>query len=172
MQRTLHSSSSSDISSNSSSSQKLKSIYWKLKSRIRNRSFRHRHNNPHHRRSQVLADPQRDVFEIFVAVDSYMCSTLLPSSTSLDAAFKSSAYTSHELIDISPNRGEMLYLLAKMKHASQILQIGGRGGHLAIRFAKAAGPEGKVTVFAPKHENAKITEASIANSGFQHVCGG
>ena len=185
MQRTVHSSSGSDSSSNSSSPQKIKNIYWKLKSSIHNHSLRHRHNNSHHRqhtkshhhhhtslhyrRSQVLSDPQRDVFENFVAVDSYMCSTLLPSSTSLDAAFKSNAYTSHEVIDITPNKGKMLYLLAKMNHSSRILQIGGRSGHLAIWLAKAAGPEGKVTVFESKHENAKITEANVANSRFEDV---
>lgn len=52
-------------------------------------------------------------------LDSYICNTL----HSLEAAIRNNASSGLDKIDVAPNQGKMLYLLAKMIKDKRILEV-------------------------------------------------
>jgi predicted O-methyltransferase YrrM len=103
------------------------------------------------------------------ALDAYACDHLLPTDPALEAALKNNASSNLDAIDVAPNQGKQLYLLAKMIKAKRVLEVGTLGGYSAIWFAKAVGPEGKVITLEVEPEHAKVARENIANAGFKKV---
>lgn len=103
------------------------------------------------------------------ATDAYICEHLLASDPALEAALKNNAASNLDEIDVAPNQGKQLYLLAKMLKAKRILEVGTLGGYSAIWFAKAVGPEGKVITLEIEPEHAKVARENISNAGFEKV---
>jgi predicted O-methyltransferase YrrM len=103
------------------------------------------------------------------ATDAYICDKLLPTDQALEAALKNNAFSNLDAIDVAPNQGKQLYLLAKMLKAKRILEIGTLGGYSAIWFAKAVGPQGKVITLELEPEHAKVARENISNAGFEEV---
>jgi predicted O-methyltransferase YrrM len=103
------------------------------------------------------------------ALDAYVCGHLLPEDPTLEAALKNNAASNLDAIDVAPNQGKQLYLLAKMIKAKRILEIGTLGGYSSIWLAKAVGPEGKVITLELVPEHAKVARENIANAGFEKV---
>jgi predicted O-methyltransferase YrrM len=110
----------------------------------------------------------QDLFNQFSAVDSYINSSLLPHDAGLESALNNNHAKNLDEIDVAPNQGKLLYLLAKINHASRILEVGTLGGYSAIWFATAvAGKENaKVITCEIDPDSAKIAESNIANAGF------
>jgi predicted O-methyltransferase YrrM len=108
-------------------------------------------------------------FEKATALDAYACGHLLPTDPALEAALKNNASSNLDAIDVAPNQGKQLYLLAKMIKAKRVLEVGTLGGYSAIWFAKAVGPEGKVITLEVEPEHAKVARENIANAGFKKV---
>jgi predicted O-methyltransferase YrrM len=103
------------------------------------------------------------------ALDAYICNNLLPADPALEAALKHNASSNLDAIDVAPNQGKQLYLLAKMIQAKRILEVGTLGGYSAIWLAKAVGQEGKVITLELENEHAKVARENIANAGFENV---
>ncbi|PMD29837.1 putative O-methyltransferase [Hyaloscypha variabilis F] len=103
------------------------------------------------------------------ALDAYLCDHLLLTDPALEAALKNNASANLDAIDVAPNQGKQLYLLAKMLKAKRILEIGTLGGYSAIWFAKAVGPEGKIITLELEPEHAKVARENITNAGFENV---
>jgi len=103
------------------------------------------------------------------ALDAYICDNLLPLDPNLEATLKNNASSNLDAIDVAPNQGKQLYLLAKMLKAKRILEVGTLGGYSAIWFAKAVGPEGKVITLELEPEHAKVALENISNAGFEEV---
>jgi predicted O-methyltransferase YrrM len=103
------------------------------------------------------------------ALDAYLCDHLLPTDPALENALKNNASANLDAIDVAPNQGKQLYLLAKMLKAKRILEIGTLGGYSTIWFAKAVGPEGKIITLELEPEHAKVAGENIANAGFENV---
>jgi len=70
------------------------------------------------------------------AIDAYTNGHLIPPDPALEAALKNNASANLAAIDVAPNRGKQLYLLAKMLKAKRILEIGTLGGYSTLWFAK------------------------------------
>jgi predicted O-methyltransferase YrrM len=103
------------------------------------------------------------------ALDAYICDHLLPTDPALEAALKNNASSNLDAIDVTPNQGKQLYLLAKMVKAKRVLEVGTLGGYSAIWFAKAVGPEGKVITLEVEPEHAKVARENISNAGLKKV---
>jgi predicted O-methyltransferase YrrM len=103
------------------------------------------------------------------ALDSYICDNLLPSDLALEAALKNNASSNLDAINVAPNQGKQLYLLAKMLKAKRILEIGTLGGYRAIWFAKAVGPEGKVITLELEPEHANVARENVSKAGFDKI---
>lgn len=101
----------------------------------------------------------------WTAVDRYFTDLLAPSDPALDEALRASAAAGLPSINVAPNQGKLLMLLARMQGARAILEIGTLGGYSTIWLARAL-PEGGwlVTLEAdPKH--AEVACANIARAG-------
>src|SRR4051794_10133419 len=103
--------------------------------------------------------------ETWSAVDDYLVKLLVPADAALDAALKASAKAGLPSIQVSPTQGKFLHLLAKIRGAKNILEIGTLGGYSSIWLARALPADGKLISleYAPKH--AEVAKANIKFAG-------
>jgi hypothetical protein len=87
--------------------------------------------------------------ELWASVDRYLESALLPPDPALDAALEANAAAGLPAIDVAPNQGKLLNLLAQMLGARTILEIGTLGGYSTIWLARALRAGGKLTRAVP-----------------------
>ena len=71
------------------------------------------------------------------AVDHYITTQLVPADPALQMALADSAQAGLPSINVTPNQGKLLMLLAKMVNAKKILEIGTLGGYSTIWLARA-----------------------------------
>ena len=73
-------------------------------------------------------------------IDRYLVDVLIPSDPALDAALHTSQAAGLPPINVSPNQGKLLMVLAQAVCARAILEIGTLGGYSTIWLARAACP--------------------------------
>jgi predicted O-methyltransferase YrrM len=102
-------------------------------------------------------------------VDRYITDTLLSPDAALEAALKTSADAGLPLINVTPNQGKLLQLLAQAQGARNILEVGTLGGYSTIWLARALPAGGRLITleFEPKH--AEVARANIARAGLSDV---
>ncbi|KZZ84434.1 O-methyltransferase [Bacillus sp. SJS] len=105
--------------------------------------------------------------ELWKDVDHYFSTKLHPADPIMDAVLKANTDANLPSIDVSPNQGKLLYLLAKLKGAKNILEVGTLGGYSSIWLARALPDDGHLTTleFDPKH--AKVAKENIRNAGLE-----
>ncbi len=103
--------------------------------------------------------------EQWTAVDRYLSDTLLSPDPSLDAALQASTDAGLPAINVTPNQGKLLHLLALAQGARNILEIGTLGGYSTIWLARALPAGGRLVTleFEPKH--AEVARANLARAG-------
>src|SRR5689334_7956426 len=101
----------------------------------------------------------------WTAVDTYFTEQLHLSDAVLDAAIRANAAAKLPAIDVSPSQGRFLHLLARLRGARRILEIGTLGGYSTIWLARALPPDGRLISleFDPKH--ARVATASLERAG-------
>lgn len=99
-------------------------------------------------------------------VDDYFMTKLLPENKHLNTALQANKAAGIPEIDVSPTQGRLLYLLAKMKSAINILEIGTLGGYSSICLAQALPQAGKVVTLEINEEYAKVAKQNISNAGY------
>lgn len=107
--------------------------------------------------------------EQWTAVDRYISDTLLSRDAALEAALKSSAGAGLPSINVTPNQGKLLQLLAQAQGARNILEIGTLGGYSTIWLARALPRGGRLITleFEPKY--AEVARENIARAGLAEV---
>jgi predicted O-methyltransferase YrrM len=98
-------------------------------------------------------------------VENYFSDLLIPSDPILDAAMKAIDAAGLPSISVAPNEGKLLWILARMQGARNILEIGTLGGYSTIWLARALAPGGRMITleFNPKH--AAVARENIARAG-------
>jgi caffeoyl-CoA O-methyltransferase len=104
--------------------------------------------------------------EQWTAVDEYYANLLLPANPVLDAALLASEQAKLPAIQVAPNQGKMLMILAQSIGARSILEIGTLGGYSTIWLAQALPPDGKLVTLEYEPKHADVARANIANAGF------
>jgi predicted O-methyltransferase YrrM len=66
--------------------------------------------------------------ERWSAVDRFIAEMIVPADPALDAALADSAAADLPAISVSPNQGKLLHLLARVKGARHILEVGRQPG--------------------------------------------
>jgi predicted O-methyltransferase YrrM len=101
----------------------------------------------------------------WTAVDTYFNELLIGSDAALDSAMQASAAAGLPAYAVSPSQGKLLFLLAQMQGARNILEVGTLGGYSTIWMARALPEGGKLATleFSPKH--AEVARANIAAAG-------
>src|SRR4051812_41269809 len=82
--------------------------------------------------------------ELWTEVDRYFNGLLVPPDPALEAALRSSAEAGLPAINVAPNQGKLLQLLARVRGAREILEIGTLGGYSTIWLARALPAGGRL----------------------------
>ena len=102
-------------------------------------------------------------------VDTYFSATLVPSDDVLDAALAASDAAGLPAINVAPNQGKLLQLLATIRGARRILEVGTLGGYSTIWLARALPPGGTLVTLELNPAHAKVATQNIARAGFAEV---
>jgi predicted O-methyltransferase YrrM len=102
--------------------------------------------------------------DLWTAVDRYVSDLLIPTDAILESALHASAAAGLPPINVAPNQGKFLQLLAKIRGAKNILEIGTLGGYSTLWLAGALPENAKLVTleFEPKH-------AEVARKNFEHA---
>jgi predicted O-methyltransferase YrrM len=103
--------------------------------------------------------------EQWTAVDAYITSLLVKPDAALDAALEASVVAGLPQINVAPNQGKFLHLLARIRNARTILEIGTLGGYSTIWLARALPPGGKLVTLEIDPKHADVARANIARAG-------
>ncbi|EEE08513.1 O-methyltransferase [Burkholderia multivorans] len=102
-------------------------------------------------------------------VDAYFSATLVPSDDVLDAALAASEAAGLPAINVAPNQGKLLQLLATIRGARRILEVGTLGGYSTIWLARALPPGGRLVTLELDPAHAAVATQNIARAGFADV---
>lgn len=101
----------------------------------------------------------------WTAVDDYFANLLLPSDPVLEAALEASAAAGLPAIQVSPSQGKLLWILARLQRARNILEIGTLGGYSTIWLARALPPDGHLITLEADHRHADIAHRNLERAG-------
>jgi predicted O-methyltransferase YrrM len=104
--------------------------------------------------------------DAWTKVDAFLNETLLGRDPALEAALADSEAAGLPAINVAPNQGKLLMLLAQTAGARRILEVGTLGGYSTIWLARALPADGGLVTleYSPKH--AEVARANIARAGF------
>lgn len=103
--------------------------------------------------------------ELWTGVDRYFTRQLHLSDPVLEAAMQANAAAELPAIDVAPNQGKFLNLLASLIHARKILEIGTLGGYSAIWLARALLPGGRLISLEFSAKHAEVAKSNIHRAG-------
>ncbi|WP_437947426.1 O-methyltransferase [Sorangium sp. So ce296] len=103
--------------------------------------------------------------EQWSAVDRYITDLLVPPDAALDAALEASAAAGLPPINVAPNQGKLLNLLARIHGARIILEIGTLGGYSTIWLARALPAGGRLITLESEPKHAEVARANLDRAG-------
>ena len=103
--------------------------------------------------------PDQDSLDRWAAVDRYFSEQLSLSDPALDAAMAANKSAELPAIDVAPNQGKLLQLLARMVSARRILEIGTLGGYSTIWLARALPAGGRLVTLEANPKHAEVAKA-------------
>lgn len=101
----------------------------------------------------------------WTAVDEYFSRILVPSDAVLDATLRSSAEAGLPPINVAPNQGKLLHLLARIQNAKRILEIGTLGGYSTIWLGRALPAGGALVSLESNAAYADLARKNIEAAG-------
>jgi predicted O-methyltransferase YrrM len=107
--------------------------------------------------------------ELWTAIDRYITDQLVPSDPALEAALEASTRADMPAIQVAPNQGKLLYLLARIQGARTILEIGTLGGYSTIWLGRALPKGGKLVTLEVSPKHAEIARSNIARADLADV---
>jgi predicted O-methyltransferase YrrM len=107
--------------------------------------------------------------EQWTAVDRYLVELLVPPDPALDEALRTSAAAGLPSINVSPNQGKLLQLLARVQGSRTILEIGTLGGYSTIWLARALPAGGRLITLEADPLHAEVARANLARAGLVDV---
>lgn len=105
----------------------------------------------------------------WTAVDEYLDGLFHPPDPALDAALQASAEANLPSIQVAPNQGKLLSILARSINARSILEIGTLGGYSTIWLARALPPDGTLITLEVDPKHAEVASANLARAGLSGV---
>jgi len=103
--------------------------------------------------------------ETWSAVDNYFNGLLVPPDDVLDGALQRQADAGLPHINVAPNQGKLLHLIARIHGTRTILEIGTLGGYSTIWLARALPDGGKLISLEIDPRHAEVARHNIAQAG-------
>ncbi|HEY6193577.1 MAG TPA: O-methyltransferase [Candidatus Eisenbacteria bacterium] len=107
--------------------------------------------------------------ELWTRVDDYLSRTLVPDDAALAGALAASAAAGLPAIQVAPNQGRLLQLLARAIGARAILELGTLGGYSTLWLARGLAPGGRLVTLEAEPRHAAVAEATFARAGLADV---
>jgi predicted O-methyltransferase YrrM len=107
--------------------------------------------------------------DLWTAVDAYINDQLVGDDPTLDAALQAAADNGLPEISVTPAQGKFLYLLATMRGARRVLEIGTLAAYSTIWLARALPTGGSVTTLEADPRHGDVAHANIARAGLSDV---
>jgi predicted O-methyltransferase YrrM len=107
--------------------------------------------------------------ELWTAVDQYINGLLVSNDPALSAALEASTAAGLPSIQVSPSQGKLLHLLARLRGARNILEIGTLGGYSTIWMARALPPGGRLLTLEADAKHTEVARANFARAGLAGV---
>lgn len=102
-------------------------------------------------------------------VDAYLADLFVRPDAILDSALAASATAGLPAINVSPCLGKFLHLLATVRSARNILEIGTLGGYSTIWLARALPAGGRLITLEADPKHAEVARQNIANAGLADI---
>jgi predicted O-methyltransferase YrrM len=107
--------------------------------------------------------------QLWTAVDSYVTDLLVPADAALEDTLASSTAAGLPAINVAPNQGKFLQMLARMIGARNILEIGTLGGYSTIWLARALPAGGRLITLEADRKHAEIARTNLSKAGLSQI---
>ena len=98
-------------------------------------------------------------------VDAYIEELCVPRDRPLEEALRDAKAAGLPEINVSPNEGKLLFLLAKLTGAKRILEIGLLGGYSTIWLARALPKSGRLVSLEIDENFARVAHKNLQRAG-------
>src|SRR5882672_1817187 len=106
---------------------------------------------------------------LWTTVDRSSPEAIAPSDPVLDAALEASDRAGLPPINVTPNQGKFLALLAAIRGARTILEIGTLGGYSTIWLARTLPAGGRLITLEADPKHAEVARANLARAGLADI---
>lgn len=103
--------------------------------------------------------------ERWTDIDTYFSKTLHGDTSVLDAALQASDEAGLPQINVAPNQGKFLTVLALATGASRILEIGTLGGYSTIWLAHGLPEDGRIVTLEVNEHHADVARKNFEHAG-------
>jgi caffeoyl-CoA O-methyltransferase len=103
--------------------------------------------------------------QLALKVDQYIEALLNPHDAALAENLRNAQASDLPAINVSPNEGKLLYLIAKMAGAKRVLEIGTLGGYSTTWLARALPAAGKVITLELDQKHAEVAQGNLDRAG-------
>src|SRR5947207_7878604 len=107
--------------------------------------------------------------ELWTGVESYIDEKLVRQDEALEQALADSRAAGLPGIQVTPNLGKLLMLMAKMIGARRILEIGTLGGYSTIWLARGLREGGRVITLELEAKHVEVARKNLARAGVGEV---
>jgi predicted O-methyltransferase YrrM len=99
-------------------------------------------------------------------IDRYLSKAVISPDPVLEHALEASKRAGLPAIQVSPQQGKLLMLLAQMVGALRILEIGTLAGYSTIWLGRGLPPQGKLITLEADPRHAEVARSNIARADF------
>jgi predicted O-methyltransferase YrrM len=103
--------------------------------------------------------------QLWTDVDGYLVSLLVPPESSLEKTLADSTAAGLPEINVAPNQGKLLELLARGHGSRRILEIGTLGGYSTIWLARSLPTNGDLISLELEEKHAEVARRNIERAG-------
>jgi predicted O-methyltransferase YrrM len=99
-------------------------------------------------------------------IDRYLSKAVIPPDPVLEHVLAAADAAGLPAIQVSPQQGKLLMLLAQMVGAQRILEIGTLAGYSTIWLGRGLPPQGKLITLEADAKHADVARSNIARANF------
>jgi predicted O-methyltransferase YrrM len=103
--------------------------------------------------------------QLAASIDHYIEYLFNPHDETLAQNLQNARDAELPTINVSPNEGKLLYLIAKMAGAKRVLEIGTLGGYSTTWLARALPADGKVITLELDEKHAAVARQNLDRAG-------